>query len=606
MLDPSERRLTREGAPVDLPPKAFDLLVALARRRGRLATRDDLLAEVWPDAFVDENTLSVHVSKLRAALGESAQAPRYVETVPRAGYRFVAPVRDLPPETVPLAPSSRHAEPSPPVEPAPLAGSPPAAAAPRRTWLLPLAALGLAAALALGLAAWGLRGGEAESRSPTSLAVLPLATLGEGDHELGLALADALITQLGALDGLAVRPTHAVAPFAGSDPSAAGRALRTDAVLDGRLQHADGRVRVTLQLLRTQDGQALWTGTFTADAADRLSLQDALAAQAVRALARELTPEEQERLDRRLPRDVAAHEAYLRGRHAASRRTGADLRRALAAFRDAVAAEPTFAPAYAEMARAYALLVWYDGVPPHVAYPRSRAAAEAARQLDPALPDALLALASAAWLYDGDADRAEALFREATLRGRHLASAHHQLGEFLALTGRLPEGIAHLERARALDPLSPVIAVDAGSAYLFNGQPHEAIRRYRAVLDLEPGFALARVFLTVALLATDDMPGAVAEAERAVADGGRAPLWLATLARAYAAAGRSAEARAALSEAESMAEDRFVSPVALAIGYEGLGDREAATAALARAEAQRDPMRIYLGIHPGLASLRQQ
>jgi len=223
----------------------------------------------------------------------------------------------------------------------------------------------------------------------TSLAVLPLATLGESENDgLGLALADALITQLGALDGLAVRPIHAVAELVGTDPAAAGRALRTDAVLDGRLQHADGRARVTLQLLRTRDGGALWTGTFTADAANRRALQDALAAQAVRALARELSLEERQRLERRLPRDTAAHEAYLRGRHAA-------------------------------------------------------------RLLDPTLPDALLALGSTMWLYDGDTERAEALFREAAVRGPHLASAHHQLGEFLALTGRLTEGIAHLERARS-------------------------------------------------------------------------------------------------------------------------------------------------------------
>jgi len=151
-----------------------------------------------------------------------------------------------------------------------------------------------------------------------------------------------------------------------------------------------------------------------------------------------------------------------------------------------------------------------------------------------------------------------------------------------------------------------VIAVDAGSAYLFNGQSREAIRRYRAVLDLDPGFALARVFLAMALEAAGDTPGAVAEAEQAVADGGRVPLWLAVLARAYAAAGRAPEARATLAEAEAAAETRFVPPTALAIAYDGLGEREAARAALARAEAARDPMRIYRDTHPALAGLRQR
>lgn len=593
VLDAAERRLTRDGEPVELTPKTFDLLVALAGRRGKLATREELLEEVWPGSFVDENTLSVHVSKLRSILGDSAQRSSYVETVPRVGYRFIAPVG------FGKAPAAREEDKLDLVVQSARGGASLPARANRR-----MLAIGIIAAGLLALTLWGLREHTGDGLEVRSLAVLPLTTAENSDDGLGLSLADALITQLGALDGLAVRPTHSIANLTPDDPSTAGRSLRTEAVLVGRLQHAGGRVRVTLQLIRTRDGEAIWTGAFSTSAADRIALQDELVDQIVYALERRLTREERDRLERTLPRDPMAHEAFLRGRHAANQRTAAGLRTALEAFRDAVAAEPTFAPAHAEMARAYALLVWYDGVPPSEAFPRSRAAAEEARRLDPTLPEALLALGSVAWLYDNDVEQAEALFREAVRHGPQLASAHHQLGEFLALTGRLPEGLGHLEKARALDPLSPVIAVDAASAYLFNGHHREAARRYRAVLDLEPGFAVARVFLTTALEVKGDLAGAINEAERAVANGGP-PLWRTTLARAYALDGRAEEARYLLTEIESLAATRFVSPVGLALVHEALGDRPATLDALALADSVRDPMRIYRDIHPGFATLRE-
>lgn len=255
------------------------------------------------------------------------------------------------------------------------------------------------------------------------------------------------------------------------------------------------------------------------------------------------------------------------------------------------------------MAEVYVLLVWYVGVPPREAYPRARAAAERALALDGSLAEAYVPLATLTWVYEWDEEEADRLFHRALALNPGLPSAHHGLGQLLAHTGRLEEGLGHLERARALDPLSPVYAVDTGTSYLFNARVEEAVGRYRSVLDLTPDFAVARVFLSVAYEASGRPDDALVEIETAVRDGGRVPLWLAALGRAYAVAGREDDARAVLAELDDLGSERFVSPVALALIHEGLGERGIALDALERAMEARDPMLIYLARHPQLGGL---
>jgi TolB-like protein/Flp pilus assembly protein TadD len=552
---------------------------------------------VWPESVVEENALAVQISRLRSVFGETARDARFIQTVPRTGYRFVAPVVRLDAAET-LAPDEDTAA-AVPVN----ALSDAVAADSRRLILAAVALVGLA--LLLLFASRALDGRPGPAGEVTTIAVLPLQAVGDLPVEhLGTGLADALVTQFGTLERLVVRPVSAVLDYDGGDPLAAGRALRVDAVLEGSLQHIGDRLRVTLRLLDTATGGVRWSGSFAADAQDLLSVQDELAERVVDALALDLAPAEQRQLRTRRAQTAAAHDAYLRGRALVTRRTGADIGRALAEFRTAVQEDPRFSLAYAAMASSYVLLVWYEGIAPREAMPRARAAAEAARAIDPGLPEALIPLAQVAWLYDGDIEFAERAFREAASRGPNLAAAHHHLGEFLALTGRFDEGITHLERARTLDPLSPGIAVDAASAYYLSGDRREAERRYRDVLALYPGFPLANLFLGMLLDAEGRADESLQALEAAVASGGRAPLWLAQIAIVLARSERTAAARDLLAELEALADQRFVSQVALAGVYDALGDRDTAFALLADAAEQRDPMWIYVDLEPRLADLR--
>lgn len=602
LLDPGERRLLRNGEPVELKPKEFDLLVALVERAGHLATKDELMEALWPGVVVEENALSVHVSKLRAALGETARDWRYVETVPRAGYRF-APVEAeaAPAGGVRLGPDADGAGEDDTGE----GGVAPARPPGRRAGSAWKAAAIGALAVALGLAAWAWGSGhEASGGTPQSVAVLPFRALAPDSSldALGLGLADALITQLGRTGGLAVRPTSAVVPFASIETGTleAARALGVDAIVEGRLQRDGDRLRVTVQLL-DRDGGTRWAEALTTRADDLLGVQDAVAREVTATLVPALEPGTESRQPTQSPE---AHRAYLAGRYHWSRRTDDGLRRAVASYRAALEADPLYAQAWAALGEAYALAPWYAAEPPREAFPRAEAAARRALELDDGLAEAHAVLAQVAWQYDRDADEAGDRFRRALALHPRSATLQQRHGEFLAYTGRPDDGRDALRRAQALDPLSLVIATDIGSTYFFEGRPEEAERTYRGVLDLEPGFGLARVFLAMTLTETGRADEAV-EVLEAVAGVGEGPLlWQAQLGRAYAKADRRADAEAVLAYLRDEAGRRFVSPYGLALVQDGLGDAEAALDRLAEAATVGDPYLVYFAQDPQLDGLR--
>ncbi len=356
----NDRLLLRDGEVVPLTPKAFDLLLALLENSGRVLSKEELLKQVWADNFVEEANLSRNVFTLRKALGEATDQNPYIETIPKRGYRFVAPVKEVcgGAARVTMAPPQTGGRESDTEAPAVGAGQ----KAPER-WKTGLTFFitGLIMA-AIALAVYYFAG-PVFSRHPVgatgkSIAVLPFEVIGEaeGNQFLSLGMADALITKLSNVRRISVRPTAAVRKFAEQepDPVAAGRELKVDSVLQGNIQKLGNRIRVTVQLVNISDGLPLWAVKFDEDFTEVFQVQDSISEKIIKALSLKLTQDEQELLVKRYTDNVQAYEYYLQGRSYLLSLTQADTQKAIDAFESAIGLDHNYAPAYAGLARASA------------------------------------------------------------------------------------------------------------------------------------------------------------------------------------------------------------------------------------------------------------
>jgi len=601
-LETRERRLLRDGQPVPLTDKAFDLLEALVKRPGRLLHKEELMHLVWPDAAVEENNLTVTMSALRKALGEGPTDRHYVETVPRHGYRFVADVREV---------GEREAE-GTPHAPA-VAESPADEAARPRPFGRPRARLvgittALIVAVAMGLALW-LRHPPAETIAATSsVAVLPFHSLTRGEDEyLGLGMADAVITRLGSTRTVIVRSTGAVREYVRSDldPLAAGRELGVDAVLEGSIQTAAGRLRATMRLLRVHDGATLWAESFDEPAGDIFSLQDSISERVSKALALRLTEAQRTLLARHDTEDVEAYHLYLKGRFFWNKRTREGFQRGLALFEEAAARDPAYARAHVGVADSHIGLAYYEYDRPRDAMPRATAAALKALALAPTLAEAHVSLAHIKGNYEWDWTAAEQEWRQALALDPDYATAHQWYAvHYLTPTGHLEEARQEARRAQQLDPLSPVFNAFVGATLLFSRRPDEAIEECRKTIDLYPEFGVGHWYLGRAYLQKGRRPEAVAELTEAVRLSGGSPLMLGTLASAQAAAGDPRQARQIVDQLLRLRRDHYASAVSLAVAHAALGEREEALRWLEEAASERAFHLVYLTVWPELDALR--
>ncbi|HXG63633.1 MAG TPA: winged helix-turn-helix domain-containing protein [Blastocatellia bacterium] len=511
-IDPVTRQLRRDGQTVPLKPKVFDTLLVLVEHSGQVVSKDYLMQAIWPDTVVEENNLTQNISALRKILGEQRDEHRYIVTEPGRGYRFVAEVKGpgggandlivgkLTRSRVLIEDELTVAENGQTV-----GQKADAASRKRKTRAALLAVSVLLAALAGALIyffALSQSGQPQSGMEVRSIAVLPFQSLdpNEADPALGLKLADALITRLGRLQQIAVRSTRAVGAYEGqwADPLTAGRAQQVDVVLDGSFQRAGERLRVTVRLLRTSDGQQMWTGIFDERATDPLALQDALAEQTAQALVPRLTGAERTLVTRRDTDHVEAHRLYTAARVQWNRRNVEGIQKSVQLLERAVALDPKYARAHAARAESYITLNDYRLLPAEEAFPKAREAAQRALAIDDSLIEAHTALAMIKASYEWDWAGADRAFKQALEKNPHYATAHQWYAEFLSGMGRHEEALEHIRQAQQLEPLSLIIQAVEALVLVYARDYDGAIAQCQRVISRDPSFGEVYAYLRMA------------------------------------------------------------------------------------------------------------
>jgi TolB-like protein/DNA-binding winged helix-turn-helix (wHTH) protein/Tfp pilus assembly protein PilF len=599
--------LRRQGRKIRLQDQPFRLLVLLLERAGEVVTREDVREKLWPaDTYVDfDHSLNTAVRKLREALGDSAETPRYVETLARRGYRFIAPVAERPTAQVARSANADVASdlPSPAERPSTSA----------RRLLIPAIVVVICAASLVAYWVVPRPGSTTQSGRRLTLAVLPFDNLtGDADQEyLSDGLTEEMITQLGRLEPERLRVLARSSTWkykrADRDIGQLRRELGADYILEGSLRRAGEHVRVTAQLVQVDDQSQVWAETYERDFRDVLILQSEVAETVARTIAVTLTPDAQARLARARPVSAEAYQDYLRGRFFWYRRTEASLRKALGYFQKAIAADPGYAPAYSGLADCYSSLgasSVVGGLPPRQAMPEAKAAALKALQIDGTLAEAHASLAQVHLLYEWDLPACEREFRRALELDPNYSAAHHWYSHCLLALGRTEESLAESKRALELEPLQLVVGIHLGWHYFYSRQYDQAIEQFRKTLELDPTFPQTQRYAAWAYLQKGMHSEAIAALRTALSSLGRNPEIEGELGHALAVAGRRAEALAMLEGLSHLSATRYVSPYSVALIHAGLGDNDQALAWLDKAYAERSDYMPYLRLEPMLDGLR--
>jgi eukaryotic-like serine/threonine-protein kinase len=450
----------------------------------------------------------------------------------------------------------------------------------------------------------------ASSAGPRTVAVLPFRALDRNTTEdyLALGMADTLITRLAQVEGLIVRPTSSVMKYSRAtiDPLAPGRELAVGSLLDGRFQRVGDRIRVTAQLLDTRDGSTLWAGTFDEPFDDVFAVQDAISERVARALIANLTREQQDRLTRRYTDNADAYQLYLRGRYLWERRTTEALKTSVDFYQQAIAKDPGYGLAYAGLADAYIIMGNFGMLAPGEAFPKAKAAASKALELDRDLAQAEVARAFAAYLYDRDWNAAETGFRQAHALAPSYGPGHQWYAVCLLSRGRFDEAIAEIWRAQEAEPLSQTIAaVHAWVLYLAR-RYEAAIAQANRAVEMDSALPLAHYYLGLSHAATGHFDQAIGELRlntgRIGAEGRDKDLG--ALGFALARNGSRRGAYGLIRELQQEARRRYVPPYAEAVVWLGLRDREHALTLLERAVEERYPWSVHFNIDPMLDQLR--
>ena len=549
-LDEQGRMLFREGERVALPPKVVELLIALVQASGRVVTREQLLQQLWPNTVVEEGSLTSHISLLRKSLAEGTDGQEFIETLPKRGYRFVAPVKR--------------------------AGSDPAESGDHRDMLV----------------------------------VLPFENLtaGEKYDYFSEGLTEEMITELARLspERLGVIARTSAMQFKSTTKSIAqiGSELGVSHVLEGSVRRAGERVRVTAQLIRASDETHLWAQSYERGMHDVLDVQAEVARAVALEIKIKLTPHDKQRLHPQKRRSInpQSYELYLRGRHFWNRRTEEGIRKSIECFEEALRYEPSFAAAYDGISDAHTMLACRGITPAVESFHKAKAAARQAVRIEPELGEGYASLAHVR-LHDWDWVGLESDFRRAVEFDPGYAIAHYWYAEYLMAMGRTREALSRVQHSWALDPLNSVINASVGMIHYLAHDYDGALVALRRGLEIDPSHYVSHLRVGLVCLQKNLANEALDAMQQAVMHSGGSTEALAGLAQAHAVAGdRDTMERIVQELGEG--SHRYVSPYNVARLYGAIDDKQRALEWLERAYQEHNPDLIELTREPSFASLR--
>ena len=552
-IDMERYLLLRDEETIPLSPKVFETLLYLVQHREKVAKKEDILNSVWPETFVEESNLAQNIFLLRKALGEERNEHRYIVTIPGVGYRFVAPVKEY-------------------------------------------EALYKTEKVESG-------------KAVESIAVLPFKNLTGDDTEkfLGPGLADSLIMRLSSMRHVKVRPTAAVLKYnhPQQDPLAIGRELNVDALLDGVYQQEADKIRVSVQLVSVKDGITLWAAKFDERFTNIFAIQDSISDQVVRSLALKLSGDEQRQISQSYTKSPEAFQLFIKGRYFWNQRTIDGLKKALEYAQAAIAADPTYAPAYVGLADSYNLLgAQHNVLPPRESFPKAKAAALRALEIDEMLAEAYASLAFVELCYEWNWLAAEQSYRKAIELKPNYPTAHHWYGELLSTLGRFDEAQEELQKAQEFDPLSLAINVDLAASYYYSRQYERSERHLLNLLELNPNFIRAYEVLGRVYEQQGEHVKALTAWQKAEELSGKHPVIQAEFAYSLITAGNISEGRQILAQLEQASTRKYISLFRIAEIYIALGQHELAHDWLERAFRERDVEFVFLKVKPTVDPLR--
>ncbi len=623
-LDAAKRLLLKaDDEIVPLMPKAFDTLLYLVRNSGKIIEKEELMREIWADSFVEENNLSQNISILRKTLGERRGEHRFIATVPGRGFKFVAEVREIQDSKFKIQDSDEtpdeteifEAEAEKPnsdfekvQEGESETGSQtPAIKNQNRKWMVVLVVLGVFALGAAGFFLWR-ENQKAASKPIRSIAVLPFKPLvaENRDEALEMGMADTLIARLDNNREFTVRPLSSVRKFNDLEQDAlqAGRQLGVESVLEGNIQRWGDKIRVNVRLLAVASGESLYSGTFDEKFTDIFVVQDAISEKVAEALKIHLGGNERNGKEKRDTENIEAYRFYLQGRYHALKLTPPEIRKGIAFYQRAIDADPLYATAYAGMADAYRTLPITSDVAPDEAFPKAKAAAQKALEIDDQSAEAYIVLGWIESWYEWNWNESENYLKKALQIKPGSSEAHRAYAHLLSQIGRHDEAVEEIKKAREADPLSLIINALEGQFLFYAGREPEAIERLNKTLEIEPNFWVAHINLAKIYINQKRFDEAIKEARIADELSGGNSETLSLLGYAQAQSGQTGEARSTLEKLKSAATAQYSPDYNIALIHNGLGEREEALNSLEKAFQSRDVRLTLLKIDPKWNDLR--
>jgi TolB-like protein/Tfp pilus assembly protein PilF len=542
---------------VPLKPKVLDLLLFLVERRGELIVKEELMKEIWPDTIVEENNITVSMSMLRKTLGEDRDNPRFIETVPRRGYRFVAEVVEISTE-----PATGQVQP---------------------------------------------QFTEPKEELIDSLAVLPTEVAGKdfSSEYLSDGITESIINMLSRIPKLRVLACSTVFRFKGkgTDPQQVGTLLNVRAVMMIRVLRLEEKLIIRSELVKVSDGSQLWGEQYSRDPSDILAIQEEIAKSITESLKFELTRDDKISFTKQATHNPEAYNLYLRGRYFWNKYSKDWVLKAIEVFKQAIAIDSNYALAYCGLADAYFRLSNVH-LPPREVLPKAKEAAMRAVEIDENLAEAHSSLGLVKVYYDHDWNGAESEFRKALRLNPDLVSAYQRFGSYLSFMGRFEESIRNYETALELDPFSLQINMNLATTYYLRGEYDRAIEHLTKTWELEPNYMPTHFLLGSVYVQQGRMQEAIEEFKFIYKLDEEAYLALGFMGYAHALADQRAEAETLLNVLEEISERKYVSSYSMLLIHLGLGPEERVFDLLEQLYEEGNDWLVWLKVSPELKNLR--